>query len=63
MPEIQEIEDPERASTRARVLYEAKGYPKAWIEKRLRSVAIRGELTDEWRQRGGALTQLFCYSC
>ncbi len=49
---IQEIEDPERASTRARVLYEAKGYPKAWIEKRLRSVAIRGELTDEWRQRG-----------
>ncbi|MDO8943785.1 MAG: Bro-N domain-containing protein, partial [Desulfobacterales bacterium] len=49
---IQEIEDPELASARARALYEAKGYPKAWIEKRLRSVAIRGELTEEWRQRG-----------
>lgn len=49
---IQEIEDPELASARARALYEAKGYPKAWIEKRLRSVAIRGELTQEWQQRG-----------
>lgn len=49
---IQEIENPELASARARALYEAKGYPKAWIEKRLRSIAIRGELTDEWKQRG-----------
>jgi len=49
---IKEIENPELASARARELYEAKGYPKAWIEKRLRSVAIRGELTDEWKQRG-----------
>jgi len=49
---IQEIEDPELASERARSLYEAKGYPKAWIEKRMRSIAIRGELTDEWKQRG-----------
>ncbi len=49
---IQEIEDPELASSRARALYEAKGYPKAWVEKRLRSIAIRGELTDEWKQRG-----------
>jgi DNA-damage-inducible protein D len=49
---IQEIEDPELASARARALYEAKGYPQDWIEKRLRSVAIRGELTEEWRQRG-----------
>lgn len=49
---IQEIEAPELASARARALYEAKGYPKAWIEKRLRSVAIRGELTQEWQQRG-----------
>lgn len=49
---IQEIEDPELASARARELYEAKGYPKPWIEKRLRSIAIRGELTDEWKQRG-----------
>lgn len=49
---IKEIENPELASARARSLYEAKGYPKAWIEKRLRSIAIRGELTDEWKQRG-----------
>ena len=49
---IQEIENPELASDRARALYEAKGYPKAWIEKRVRSIAIRSELTDEWKQRG-----------
>ncbi|MDZ4314253.1 MAG: Bro-N domain-containing protein [Azonexus sp.] len=49
---IKEIENPELASARARSLYEAKGYPKTWIEKRLRSIAIRGELTDEWKQRG-----------
>ncbi len=49
---IQEIENPELASARARALYEAKGYPKPWIEKRLRSIAVRGELTDEWKQRG-----------
>ena len=49
---IKEIENPELASARARELYEAKGYPKVWIEKRLRSIAIRGELTDEWKQRG-----------
>ena len=51
---IQEIENPELASARARALYEAKGYPKPWIEKRLRSISIRGELTDEWKQRGVA---------
>ena len=33
-------------------LYQAKGYPKEWIEKRLRSRAVRGELTDEWKARG-----------
>ena len=48
---IREIENPELASARARALYEAKGYPEAWIEKRLRSIAIRGELTGEWRAR------------
>ena len=48
---IREIENPELASARARELYEAKGYPAAWIEKRLRSIAIRGELTGEWRAR------------
>jgi DNA-damage-inducible protein D len=51
---VKEIEDPELASTRARELYEAKGYPKDWIEKRMRSIAIRGALTDEWKTRGVA---------
>jgi DNA-damage-inducible protein D len=49
---VKEIENPELASARARALYQAKGYPQAWIEKRLRSISIRGELTDEWKQRG-----------
>ncbi|OYV46723.1 MAG: phage antirepressor protein [Halothiobacillus sp. 20-53-49] len=49
---VQEIENPELASARARALYQAKGYPKDWIEKRLRSIAVRGELTDEWKERG-----------
>jgi DNA-damage-inducible protein D len=42
---VQEIENPELASARARELYQAKGYPQAWIEKRLRSISVRGELT------------------
>ena len=49
---VKEIENPELASARARELYQAKGYPQAWIEKRLRSIAVRGELTDEWKERG-----------
>lgn len=51
---VKEIENPELASARARDLYQAKGYPQAWIEKRLRSIAVRGELTDEWKVRGVA---------
>ena len=51
---VQEIEDPELASARARELYAAKGYPKDWIEKRMRAIAIRGALTDEWKARGVA---------
>lgn len=51
---VQEIEDPELASARARELYEAKGYPKDWIEKRMRSIAVRAALTDEWKARGVA---------
>jgi len=49
---VQEIEDPELASKRARAIYKAKGYPDSWIEKRMRSIAIREELTEEWQQRG-----------
>lgn len=49
---VQEIEDPERATQRTRTLYKAKGYPDDWIEKRMRSIAIREELTEEWKERG-----------
>lgn len=49
---IQEIEDPELATKRTRALYKAKGYSDDWIEKRLRSIAIRDELTNEWKKRG-----------
>lgn len=49
---IQEIEDPELATQRTRALYQAKGYPQDWIEKRMRGIAIREELTDEWKKRG-----------
>jgi len=48
---VQEIEDPELASHRARELYKAKGYDDAWIEKRMRGIQVRGELTDEWKKR------------
>lgn len=43
---VQEIEDPELGSQRIRELYRAKGYSEAWIEKRMRGIAVRAELTD-----------------
>jgi len=49
---IDEIENPELAQDRMKALYEQKGYPKSWIEKRLRGIAIRQDLTDEWKNRG-----------
>jgi len=49
---IQEIENPELAQDRMKFLYEKKGYSKDWIDKRLRSIAIRQNLTDEWKERG-----------
>jgi len=49
---VQEIEDPELATKRTRILYKLKGYPENWIEKRMRGIAIREELTDEWQKRG-----------
>ena len=48
---VQEIEDPELATKRTRALYKAKGYSDSWIEKRMRGIAIREELTDEWKKR------------
>ncbi|MDP3480685.1 MAG: Bro-N domain-containing protein [Desulfoprunum sp.] len=48
---VQEIEDPELATKRTRELYRAKGYSEAWIEKRMRGIAVRAELTEEWKNR------------
>ncbi len=49
---IQEIENPELAAERARQLYKDKGYSEEWIEMRLKSIEVRGKLTDEWKDRG-----------
>ena len=49
---LDEIENPELAQKRMKALYEKKGYPKDWIDKRLRGMAIRQNLTDEWKKRG-----------
>jgi hypothetical protein len=49
---VQEIENPELAQERMKSLYELKGYSKDWIDKRLRGIAVRQNLTDEWKERG-----------
>jgi hypothetical protein len=49
---VQEVENPELATKRTRILYKLKGYSDNWIEKRMRGIAIREELTDEWQKRG-----------
>ena len=49
---LDEIENPELAQARMKEIYEQKGYPKDWIDKRLRGIAIRQNLTDEWQERG-----------
>ena len=49
---VQEIENPELATKRTKLLYKLKGYPEDWIEKRMRGIAVREELTDEWKKRG-----------
>jgi hypothetical protein len=48
---VQEIEDPELGTKRTRALYKAKGYSDDWVERRMRGIAIRDELTDEWKKR------------
>jgi len=53
---IDEIENPEMAMARMQELYEKKGYPKEWIDKRLRGIAVRQDLTDEWKNRGARTT-------
>lgn len=49
---VREIENPELAQQRMRELYRQNGYPADWIEKRVRSIAVRNELTGEWKNRG-----------
>jgi hypothetical protein len=49
---VREIENPELATKRTRALYKLKGYSDDWIEKRMRGIAIREELTNEWKNRG-----------
>src|SRR3989338_2542440 len=49
---VEEIENPELAQARMKELYKAKGYSEDWIEKRVRGIAVRQELTDEWKKRG-----------
>ena len=49
---IEEIENPELSMERMQVVYEKKGYPKEWIDKRMRGIAVRQDLTDEWKNRG-----------
>ena len=49
---MDEIQDPELAMKRMKAIYQKKGYPKTWIEKRVRGIAVRNELTDEWKDRG-----------
>ena len=49
---VQELENPELAQKRMKEIYQAKGYSDDWIEKRMRGIAIRDELTDEWNKRG-----------
>ena len=48
---VKEIEDPELATKRTRMLYKAKGYSDGWIEKRMRGIEVRETLTDEWKKR------------
>ena len=54
---IEETEDPELSFDRAMETYLAKGYTKAWINQRLKSIEVRKELTDEWEKRGVAHTR------
>ncbi len=49
---VKEIEDPELATKRTTAIYKAKGYPDSWIDKRMRGIAVRKTLTDEWSERG-----------
>lgn len=51
---LEEIENPELSMERMQFLYEKKGYPKEWIDKRMRGIAVHQDLTDEWKNRGAS---------
>jgi hypothetical protein len=54
---LEEIENPELSMERMQALYEKKGYPKEWIDKRMRGIAVRQDLTDEWKNRGATTSR------
>jgi hypothetical protein len=56
---IDEIENPELSMERMQEVYEKKGYPKDWIDKRMRGIAVRQDLTDEWKDRGATSSSEF----
>lgn len=56
---LDEIENPELSMARMQELYEQKGYPKDWIDKRMRGIAVRQDLTDEWKDRGAGSNKDF----
>ncbi|PJA10271.1 phage antirepressor protein [Candidatus Falkowbacteria bacterium CG_4_10_14_0_2_um_filter_41_15] len=56
---VQEIENPELATKRTKLLYKLKGYPEDWIEKRMLGITVRGKLTDEWQKRGAQVERDF----
>lgn len=49
---LDEMQDPELSIDRALEQYLKLGYSENWINQRLKSIEIRKELTDEWKNRG-----------
>ena len=49
---LDEMQDPELSIDRALEQYMKLGYSESWINQRLKSIEIRNELTNEWKQRG-----------
>ena len=52
MERIQETENPELLTKRQAEIYRAKGYSEEWITRRVHSIDIRNQLTEEWKNRG-----------
>lgn len=49
---IVEAENPELGFERLTEIYTAKGYSKEWVAQRLKTIEVRKELTEEWKNRG-----------